>query len=60
MASDDDPLGVVNNELQVRQISGLRVIDAAIMPNLIGGNTNAPVIMIAERASDLIKTHWNL
>ena len=45
---------VVDSQLRVNGVQGLRVIDASVMPSLIGGNTNAPTVMIAERASDLI------
>lgn len=49
-----DAMSVVNTRLQVHGTRGLRVVDASIMPTLIGGNTNAPVLMIAEKAVDLL------
>jgi choline dehydrogenase len=49
-----DPMAVVDAQLRVHGISGLRVADASIMPTLTSGNTNAPSIMIGEKAADMM------
>jgi choline dehydrogenase-like flavoprotein len=48
-------VAVVDSHLRAHEIGGLRVVDASVMPIIVGGNTNAPTIMIAEKATDLIK-----
>jgi len=53
-AMGQDDMAVVDGQLRVRGLSGLRIADASIMPTIVGGNTNAPAIMIAEKAVDLV------
>lgn len=54
MGPSSDPLAVVDQRLRVHGVEGLRVADASIMPDIIGGNTSAPSMMIGERAADFI------
>lgn len=55
MGSDDDPMAVVDPQLRVRGVTGLRVVDASVMPEVPTGNTNVPTIVLAERAADIMK-----
>ncbi|MCB1615009.1 MAG: GMC family oxidoreductase N-terminal domain-containing protein, partial [Pseudomonadales bacterium] len=54
MGAADDPMAVVDNQLRVHGITALRVVDASIFPNLLSGNTHAPVVAVAEKAADMI------
>lgn len=58
MGPSNDPMAVVDPQLKVYGIEGLRVIDASIMPTITNGNINAPVMMIAEKGADLVKETW--
>ena len=50
-----DAMAVVDPQLRVYGVTGLRIVDASVMPTLIGGNTNAPTIMIGEKAVDMMR-----
>ena len=54
MGADGDPMAVVDSQLRVRGITGLRVVDAGVMPTITSGNTNSPTLMLAEKAADWI------
>ena len=53
MGRESDPLAVLDSQLRVRGVAGLRVVDAGAMPTITSGNTNAPTLMLAEKAA-----HW--
>ncbi|KAJ8686459.1 hypothetical protein QAD02_022253 [Eretmocerus hayati] len=58
MAPESDPTGVVDPRLRVKGVKGLRVADASIMPMIMTGHTNIPVIMIGEKLADMVKKDW--
>ncbi|XP_025837647.1 glucose dehydrogenase [FAD, quinone]-like isoform X2 [Agrilus planipennis] len=60
MGPDNDREAVVDPRLRVRGVKNIRVADGSIMPTIVSGNTNAPIIMIAEKACDLIKEDWRV
>ncbi|MNL64017.1 Oxygen-dependent choline dehydrogenase [compost metagenome] len=60
MGPRSDPLAVVDERLRVHGVAGLRVVDCSIMPTLVSGNTNAPVVMLAERAADFMLEDFKL
>ncbi|ETA50102.1 GMC family oxidoreductase [Ponticoccus alexandrii] len=55
MGAESDPMAVVDSQLRVRGVDGLRICDSSVMPSLVGSNTNAPTIMIGEKAADLVR-----
>ncbi len=58
MGRADDPMSVVNHQLKVHGMDGLRIADASIMPDITSGNTNAPSIMIGEKCADMVLQSW--
>jgi choline dehydrogenase-like flavoprotein len=54
MGSDDDPMAVLDEQMRVRGVRGLRVVDGSSIPRVMRAATNAPIIMMAEKVSDLI------
>ncbi len=60
MGPADDPMAVVDHQLKIHGLAGIRIADASIMPNITSGNTNAPAIMIGEKCADMVKETWGL
>jgi choline dehydrogenase-like flavoprotein len=58
MGPANERLAVVDNQLRVHGVEGVRVADTSVMPRVVSGNTNAPAIMIGERAADFVKRTW--
>lgn len=58
MGANGDERAVVDDQLRVRGVVNLRVVDGSVMPNIVSGNTNAPIIMIGEKAADMVKESW--
>jgi choline dehydrogenase-like flavoprotein len=59
MGPASDKTSVVDHRLRVHGAAGIRVVDASIMPEIVAGHPNGPIMMIAEKAADMIKADWN-
>lgn len=58
MGPEEDASSVVDATLRVKGITGLRVVDGSVMPNIVAGHTNSVIMMIGEKAADMIKNSW--